>query len=485
MILRDYQLNAEEGLREGIRTHPSREPGLLVAPTGSGKSEIFADMTRKAVAKGKRVVAVVNRRILVNDLCKRVARTGLEYGVIMGGAPSKVWAKVHVASFDTLWRRERLPRWDLAFIDECHFSLAPTYAKAIQRLHDSGAIIIGMTATPIRGAGEGLGDTYKWMVRCPDTPDLIDRGYLVQPRIFAPDTPDLKGVGTVAGEYNQKQLAAACNSIKLTGNILEYWLKWRGRPTIAFGVDIKHCQDMAAQFVQAGVRAVAVDHTYKGDFDEVWRKLQAYETEVVFNVGIAGYGWDAPRVSCMIEARPTRSLGLWLQHCGRVMRTAPGKVDAIILDHAGNSHEHGLPDWPRDWTLDGVAARRPGCDDPAPPITTCKHAATVDGVLKMPCYATFKTGPRECPYCGLPLVKVGREIEQVDGALSEVGRQPRVETEKQKAHRLEFQEWERIGLERGYKPGWATMQYKQKYGDWPLRRAWSIHAALAQKEMSV
>src|SRR4029077_11604471 len=115
-----------------------------------------------------------------------------------------------------------------------------------------------------------------------------------------------------------------------TGNILEHWQKHaRGRPTIAFGVDINHCQHMTEMFCAAGVRAVAVDHTYKGDLDLVWARIASYETEVVFNVGIASYGWDCPAVSAMIEARPTRSLGLWLQHCGRIMRTCDGKVDAI------------------------------------------------------------------------------------------------------------------------------------------------------------
>ena len=315
MTPRPYQLAAIDELRQGIRTHPG-QPGLLVAPTGSGKSEIFGWMARAAVAKGKRIGAVVNRRILVRDLCKRVERLGLDYGVIMGSAPRKAWSPVHVASFDTLWRREQLPKWDLVFVDECHFSLADKYAQVLARLQADGCIIIGMTATPIRGVLEGLGAIYKWMVRCPDTPDLIDAGYLVPPRVFAPPPPDLKGVPLVAGEYNQKQLAVACNSTKITGDILKHWIaNGRGRPTIGFGVDIKHCKDMAAAFCAASVRAIAIDHTYKGDFDLVWRKLANYETEVVFNVGIAGYGWDCPPCSMMIEARPTMSLGLWLQHC--------------------------------------------------------------------------------------------------------------------------------------------------------------------------
>src|ERR1019366_3864175 len=148
MILRPYQEIAIQELREGIRQHPG-QPGLLVAPTGSGKSQIFGWMAHSAVSKGKHVGAAVNRRILVNDLCKRVHGLGLDYGVIMGSEPRRVWAKVHIASLDTLWRRE-LPKWDICYIDEAHFSLAPKYSAVIRKLVEQGTVVIGMTATPCR-----------------------------------------------------------------------------------------------------------------------------------------------------------------------------------------------------------------------------------------------------------------------------------------------------------------------------------------------
>jgi superfamily II DNA or RNA helicase len=452
MTPRPYQSQAIQELRDGIRAHRG-QPGLLVAPTGSGKSEIFGWMARSAVSKGFKVGAVVNRRILVNDLCKRVDKLGLEYGVIMGSAPRRAWAKVHIASFDTLWRRPHLPKWDLVFVDECHFSLADKYSKVIARLQETGCAIIGMTATPIRGATEGLGAIYKWMVRCPDTPDLIRDGYLIRPRIFAPGGPDVSKVAKVAGEFNQKQLAQVCDKTKLIGDILTHWMKnGRGRPTIGFGVDINHCNHMAEMFCAAGVRAIAVDHRYKGDFDLVWRKLANYETEVVFNVGIAGYGWDCPPVSHMIEARPTQSLGLWLQHCGRIMRKSEGKADAIINDHAGNSLRHGLPDEYREWQLDGAAIKE--SKDKAPQITTCKK-----------CYATFKTGPRQCAYCGAEIKVVAKKVEVEAGELREVGAsavaQPRP------GDRELYLSLLRKAEEKGYRPGYAGFQFKGVRKYWP------------------
>ena len=450
---RPYQSQAIEELREGIRAHRRPdglyEPGLLVAPTGSGKSEIFAWMARSAVAKGKRVGVGVNRRILVNDLCKRVERTGLGYGVIMGGSPAKRWEPVQVASLDTLWRRDPLPAWDVFYWDEAHFSGAKKYLTVVERLVANGVVVLGMTATPIRGA-QGLGSIYKWMVRCPDTPDLIEAGYLVKPRLFAPPgEPDLKKVETVAGEYNQRQLAEACDQQKLTGDILKHWLQnSRGRPTIGFGVDINHCKHMAELFCAAGVRAVAVDHTYKGDFDLVWSKLANYETEVCFNVGICAYGWDVPAVSAMIDCRPTQSLGLCIQHWGRIMRPCAGKVDAIINDHAGNYHRHGSPDWPREWSLEeGVIVPKDG--DAATRIATCKRplpmpptgvpsffsgAVSKDQRFLLPCFATFPAGRDQCPYCGLPIEAQYRKIEVAEGDLKEVNAPPPPKSEKMLAY---------------------------------------------------
>lgn len=487
MILRPYQLAAKEALRQGILSHRFDvdgksiiDPGLLVAPTGSGKSEILAAIAKAALGHGYRVGVVVNRRILVRDLCKRMDRVGLTYGVIMGGEPRKAWEKLHVASFDTLWRREYLPKWDLVFVDECHFSLAEKYSQVIERLKANGAAIIGLTATPIRGSGQGLGSIYKWMVRCPDTPDLIDAGYLVRPRVFAPPgQADVRKVEKTAGDFNQKQLAAVCDNTKLTGDILTHWLKnGRGNPTIGFGVDIAHCQHMAEMFCGAGIRAVAVDHRYKGDFDLVWNKLANYETEVVFNVGIAGYGWDCPPVSRMIEARPTQSLGLWLQHCGRIMRMSPGKTEAVINDHAGNAHRHGLPDEYRDWQLDGDAVRVPD-GEKIPSIAQCKHSykwpdfrneppKIINGV-QMPCYSLFRAGPRECPRCGIPLKITARKIEVEAGELTEIKRpgsqQERIEAAKiAAAQKSDYFELLGVARNKGMKDGWAYHRFCEKYG---------------------
>ncbi len=496
MILRDYQVQAIAELRHGLRQHPG-EPGLLVAPTGAGKSEIFGWMARSAVSKGKRVGAAVNRRILVKDLCKRVDRLGLDYGVIMGSEPANPSALVQIASLDTLWRRE-IPAWDVCYIDECHFSLAEKYAGVIARLVANGTSVIGMSATPIRGISEGLGSIYKWMVRCPDTPELIALEYLVRPRVFALPQPDLSKVELVAGEFNQKQLSEACDQTVLTGDILKHWEKnGRGRPTIGFGVDIKHCRHMAEVFCGAGIRAISVDHKYKGDLDLVWSKLANYETEVVFNVGIAGYGWNCPPVSHLIDIRPTKSVGLCIQHWGRIMRACEGKVDAIINDHAGNSLRHGLPNWSRDWSLEtGLREPKGGgargvatCDKPVR-IPETGVPATFTGPtaqgLMLPCLCCFESGPRTCcPYCGIPIMVQARTITVEEGELVEVTDRDRKKplSAYDMKMRARYQELVEIGAAsrkangEPYSDKWAAMAFRVEKGMYP-KKEWKEPAAI-------
>lgn len=296
----DFQAVAVEEMRGHIRRGIKRI--LLVAPTGSGKGTMAAHMIHQASHRNKRIGFLVNRRELVKDLSRRLDGLGVEHGIIMADDPRvKPWLNVHVASIDSLHRRD-IPAWDLVFLDEAHFSISPIWKSVTDRL--GAAVLIGMTATPVRADGRGLEEMYDVMVRCPDTPALIEREFLVPPRVFAPPPPDLKGIKSTAGEYNQKELGTRMNTRVITGNILEHWLRHgRGRPTIGFGVTVEHSKAMTAQFCEAGIRAEHVDAltpdrdngrggNWRDGEDGIWVRLARYEIEVVFNVGIAGYGWD-------------------------------------------------------------------------------------------------------------------------------------------------------------------------------------------------
>ena len=447
---------------------PSPEPGIIQAPTGSGKSEIMAWMAKAAVVKGKRVGLVVNRRVLVEDLCKRVSRSGLDYGVIMASDRRRApWKSIQVASFDTLWRMKEMPKLDLVMIDECHFSLSEKFSEAIARLREQGSTVIGFSATPMLGTGEGLGSIYKWMVRTPDTPDLVKQGFLVPTRVFSPFRPNLKGVKMVGDDYNQKQVAEAVDRTVIIGDILKHFRKnLLGRPTIGFGVNLEHCRHMTEIFLGAGIKAEYVDHTSTG-LDMVWSRLANYETQVVFNVGICGYGWDVKPVSGMIEARPTASLPLWVQHAGRVKRIFAGKVDSVINDHAGNCLQHGHPDEERDWPLDGKPRKARSADDkPSLSVAMCKE-----------CYYTFRSGPDKCPACGHAMESKAREVEIAEGELQEIAaREKKAQaidkwkaglTVEQKA--AQYAKWQQKGRENNYNRWWAINTYRRVFGEEPPR----------------
>jgi len=498
MILRPYQETTTDALRAGLRT---QQAGLLVQPCGSGKGTQIADIVNRTVARGKRVIFTVHGKALVHDMSERVTRLGIKHGVLMGSMPRQHWHPVQVASIDTLHRMEHPPGADLIIADEAHMALSATWRKTIARY--PAAKLIGCTATPCRLDGQGLGRAsgglFDFLVLGPNEQELIDMGYLVPSRVLAPPPPaDLGAVKKTAGEFNAKQQATVCDKAKVIGDIVQHWKQHGNVKTAAFAVDQAHANHIAEQFREAGVNWAYVDaETPDDERARIWKDLDTGDLMGVSSVGCIAVGWDHSVVSCIIAARKTASLGLWRQILGRGSRTHPGKTHFLVLDHVGNTHHHepyGMFEDAVDWSLDGNVLTS-GADKPDN-ISTCKQSVrdcpcpaefTLERFpgkhdsagIHWPCYATFKTGPRECPYCGNPKIKTARDIEVVDAALTEVKKfvilRPH-DTEDQR--RAAFDRWTLEGTERGYKPGWAAWKYKSTYGAWPPTRAWSVRRAL-------
>lgn len=477
VTLRPCQEKNVQEMREALREHQSV---ILVAPCGYGKGTVISYIVNRAVERGLRVIFGVHGKALVNDMSQRVARLGIKHGVLMGSRRRERWHPVQVASVDTWHRMEHAPKANIIIADECHMSLSPTWRKTIEQYPE--AKLIGCTATPIRldkqGLGKRSGGLFDSMVLGPTEQELIDDGYLVGSRVLAPPPPaDLGGLKKTAGEFNSKQQAAVCDKAKVIGDIVEHWRRHAaGRKTAVFGVDQAHANHIAEQFRQSGVNWAYVDaDTPDEEREKIWKDLDAPSGNLmgVSSVGCISVGWDHPIVSCIIAARKTASLGLWRQMLGRGSRTYPGKDHFLVLDHVGNTHYHfpyGMFEDPVDWQLDGEAVRV-SMAEKADSVTTCKRPATVDGVLRLPCYATFRTGPTECPYCGIPLVKEARKIESVAGELAEILRSqmPKAESSFMAERRKLYQEFEDTAHLKGYKPGWAALQFHNKTGMWPKR----------------
>lgn len=404
-----FQVELFDSTRASIRQGYRRI--LIVSPTGSGKSFTIGRFVIGAAANGKRVLFGVNRRSLVLAMSKDLDKIGVDHGVIMAGHPrNKPWLPVQVASIQTLSGR-RPPAADIIIADEAHFTITDGWLEIFAKYPE--AVVIGLTATPIRTDGRGMGRFFQHMIQGPSVAELTAQGYLVPAVVYGPPGggPDLSNVKVGNnGEYEKHARAAAMGKATLIGDIVQHWLEVRGEPTVCFADNIAHSMQIRDRFLEAGVRCKHVDaKTSDTERDRTWRQLQDYELEVVTSVGIISYGWDAPLVTTMIDASPTASLQRAIQKWGRVLRTAQGKTRARILDHAGNTVEHGFVDDERTWTLkDGYKPKRKG-EKAEAGIYYCKK-----------CTRAYLISRDRCPECDEPRVKLGRELVTVEGQLQEV-----------------------------------------------------------------
>lgn len=456
-VLRDYQLEGVARLREAIGEGNKR--CLLVLPTGGGKTVVAASIIDSAVSKGKRVLFIAHRIELINQTAKQVARWGVtDIGVIRANDHrSNPAAPVQVASIMTLVRREAdaYGTFDIVFIDEAHMSMSESYQAIVARYPD--AILIGLTATPFRGDNKGLGEVYQALIVVAKPSQLVASGAILEPRAFrAPQLPDLGDVGMVASDYNLGQLARAVNKPKLVGNIVGEWrARADGRKTVVFAVNVQHSKDLCQAFRDDGVRAAHVDANTPADERAlILNNLRNGELEVVCNVDVLCEGWDEPAVKCAVLARPTESLRIHLQQCGRILRPY-GDTTALLLDHAGNLR-HGMPTWDRDYDLTLGQSRKP-----SPTLRTCDQ-----------CYAMWTGTAAVCPECGFVKVPKPREaIETEAGDLIEM--KPNECFTEEDREKTDFWKLAVQCRERGWKPGAAGAKWKDKYKRWPPW-AWKV-----------
>jgi superfamily II DNA or RNA helicase len=255
--------------------------------------------------------------------------------------------------------------------------------------------VLGLTATPCRGDGRGLGGIFEAMIECPQVAELIERGYLVKTRVYAPVNPDLRGVETRKGDYVEGQLADRMDRDKLVGDIVTHWHKFgEQRRTVAFACSVGHSIHIRDEFLRGGVRAEHLDGgTPKPDRDAVLARLASGETEVVTNCMVLTEGWDMPEVGTCILARPTKKMGLFRQTIGRVLRPAEGKTDTIVLDHSGAVFHHGLPEDYVNWFLsEDMRASAPEHQK--------RQSERGSSLIECSQCSALRLGGQPCPSCG-------------------------------------------------------------------------------------
>lgn len=348
--LRPYQLDGEDGIRELLRA--GHRKVLVISPTGSGKTIVFSDIIRRAAEKSSRCLVLAHRTELIQQTSEKLSRFEVRHGIIQGDGPLQLQHAVQVASVQTLVRRPGLLQHvDVVVVDEAHhFTAANTYGQILGWF--PSAILLGFTATPWRLDGQGLGDNFDAHLVLSTPRKLRDAGFLVPVTGYEYTPIETKDAKVSKGDYVAKSLESS--ALKIFGAVIDEWKQHAGGGrSVLFATTVRHSEEMAAAFRRAGVPAEHLDgETPQEQRRGILRRLESGETRVLCNVNVATEGWDLPALECAILCRPTLSLSLALQMCGRILRPAPGKAVARIHDHARVLSSHGHPYSERDWSPD-------------------------------------------------------------------------------------------------------------------------------------
>jgi DNA repair protein RadD len=401
MNLRPYQSQLVTEIRGQYQL--GHKAVLAVLPTGGGKTVCFSYIAQAASVKGNRVLILVHRAELLDQASRAMP---VPHGVIAANRAMDLSHTVQVASVQTVARRlHLLPRdfFQLLVVDEAHHTTAGTWAKVIE--HFAAAKLLGVTATPIRGDGRGLGEHYQAMVQGPTAAELTAEGYLAPARVLAPPGFDSAGLRKRMGDFDTKQAEQRVGTIM--GDCLGHYRKHlSGQTAIAFCCSVAHAEAVAHLFQSAGIAAASIDGTMDtATRRELLQRLAVGDIKVLTSCALIGEGVDVPSVGGCILLRPTASVGLHLQMIGRCLRPQLGKT-AVVLDHVGNTLRLGHHLEERDWTLDGLRKRD---REAAPSVKVCPT-----------CFATSPSTAQVCADCGHVFAPPERrEIKVVEGELVE------------------------------------------------------------------
>ena len=442
---------------------------LAVLATGGGKTIVAARIIADQLAAGGRVLFIAHRRELITQASAKLYPAGIDHGIIQAGYPTRPSARVQVASVQTLHARAvrsstiDLPPADLVLVDEAHHVRAKTYRQILDAYPN--AIIIGLTATPCRADGRGLGNCFDVIVEGPSIEELIAGGFLVPTKVYAPSSPDLSGVKIQHGDYAENQLAERMDDVKLVGDVVTHWHRLADRRrTVVFATGVAHSVHIRDEFRRSGVLAEHIDGgTPTPERDSILARLADGTVDVVCNCAVLTEGWDRPEVSCLVLARPTKSVALYRQMVGRVLRPSPGKTDALILDHSGAVFEHGFVEERVEWTLredqraESETQKRRRSKRKARALATCPECSAVrwEGEPCGSCNWRPKTKPMA--------------VEVIEGDLAAVDRNKIARRQEPSAEekRTFYSMMLYIARQRGYRDGWASHKFFEKFNAWP------------------
>ena len=342
--LRPYQQAARDAIHAEWENGRART--LLVLPTGTGKTIVFASVAADQVRAGDRVLILAHRGELLEQAADKLQRsTGLVSAVEKADATClNTWFRVVVGSVQTLQRTARLERFPQDYfgtiiIDEAHHAITDGYRRILD--YFSGAKVLGVTATPDRGDMRNLGEVFDSLAYEYKLTDAIKEGYLC--KIMAQTIPlqlDISSVTLSGGDYAVADLGTALDPY-LEQIAAEMAVRCKGRKTVVFLPLIRTSQKFRDLLNAKGFRAAEVNGQ-SADRKEVLADFDAGKYNVLCNSMLLTEGWDCPSVDCVVVLRPTKVRSLYSQMVGRGTRLSPGKTDLLLLDFLWMTDRHEL-----------------------------------------------------------------------------------------------------------------------------------------------
>jgi len=442
-VLRPYQAD----LVARFYASPARR-SLVILPTGAGKTRVAATIADRWPGP---VVFIADRLELVTQA--REAMPGA--GVMIGQDFHPPAGNVTIVGVHTVARRDLRLEASLVIVDEAHMAAAPTWRKVLGWYPE--ARVLGLTATAYRYGGGSLADLFDEAIAGPSVPDLIRAGFLCTVRTFASRDDVARSARVRAGEFVAEDIDRLMRGSVLKTAVAEWARLATGRPTIAFASSKAHAADLAEAMRWYGPTDVISEDTPKDARRSARARLASGELLALVSIDALGVGFDCPPVSCGLMCRPTLSRGVFRQQAGRIMRTAPGKTDALLLDMAGNVGRHGLPIAPDLTDLNGR-------------IVPIPKRGVLVGLLNCPrCLCVYPSDSEACPECHAGKPHVKRVVRTVAGTLDEVvgieatGAQDWAERATPEARAA----WVRKKLQAGWSRARISAAYRSMFHSWP------------------
>lgn len=418
----------------------------------------MAEIARRTTKNNNRVMFLIHRKEVLDQAIKTFNEQGVNPDLLTAGM------------VQTLTRRvDKLPIPNVILVDEAHHALAKSYQRILSKF--SKAIVLLFTATPHRTGRAQLDQIADDIIVGQSIHELTEKGFLAPFRYFQPPNDFNRNLlkRSSTGDFTNESMQEAM-STKIFGHIVKQYKRIaNGMQAVVYTYSVDSAIKIANEFNSEGISAIEVDGTTsKEKRDLAVQKFREQEIKILVNVNLFTEGVDLPNVDCVIMARPTASLALYLQFSMRCLNPRPGKT-AIIIDHANNFKTFGYPDDDRDWKKAIKSGRQKSkslLKDPGLSIVTCDYCFAVVRASEV------KDG--KCPICGKPIkVHEAKPVSDVDLVEASKERQKAIHeivkndllksvANKSVSELHSLRELLAYAKLHSYKPGWAWFQAKRK-----------------------